>query len=523
VDMELRVRKIFGALLIKKVLVVWLMAALLMHEHVSYAQALPVANFVVNRAVASVVQKVAIGRGFAANDPKIAATLTGIGNVSTGLNVASTAAGVGMAIAGAPVWLGIAASLGVVALGYGINAWVDGSSGQTQLAQIKLASTSTGNKLQVDAPAPSLPPYTPPQIADPTPRWAQAVNSGAPIYRSPSNCYSNEACFALPLPPDQASFRYNADYDGKTTLVTTDVNNFGHWYTFLTKPMFALPTGVTFTWDYAGAQLNPNSTGGNQITVWINETRSGGDEQGLPSYSRTNTYNNVGQVNGQIGPQYYPNLDQAAGQIPDNVKTARISLDTMSRLVDQAWQRAAMDPNYQGVPYSYSQPVTEAEVIPWANENPLALPKVGDLLTPANNPGSNTVPISPTVTPGTNPVPGTDPGTGSNVNVVNTPNVNVINQVKVDLGPDPNISPPNLEPTPTGWQILKPLLDLMPDMKHYVVPSHGSECPRPTFDMFGKSIVMDGHCTLLDSVKPTLYLVMAGVWSLVAAFIVLAA
>lgn len=511
-------------LLLKKVFVLWLAAALLGREQTSYAQALPAANFVVNRAIANAVTRVATARGFAANDPRIAATLTGMGQVSTGLNVASTAVGVGMAVAGAPVWLGIAASLGVVALGFGVNAWINRADGQVQQTQLMVASTPSGNKLQVNVPAEPLPAYSAPQVVDTTPIWARAVQSGAPIYRSPSNCYANEPCFALPLPPEPPSYRFNADYQAKTLLVTTDVNQFGQWYTFLTQPTNPMPDGVSFTWQFAGAELVPNSVGGNQITVYISEARTGGDDQGLPSYSRINTNNNVGQVYGAIGPQYYSDLDQANGQIPTPVRTAKVSNETLARIIDQVWQRAAMDPNYQGLPYTYAQPVTEFDVMPWALENPQAVPTIGDLLSPASDPGTNAVPISPAATPatnpGTNPNPNPTPSTSNNVNVVNTPNVNVTNTVRVDWGESPEAVWPMLNPPPVDLSIITQLL--IP-IQRFVVPAHVAECPKPTFSLFERTIVMDVHCTLLDSVRPTLYAVMAAVWAILAVIIVLTA
>ncbi|MBM5693563.1 hypothetical protein GSH03_34815, partial [Burkholderia pseudomallei] len=72
----------------------------------AHAQALlaPVENFVINRAEAAILTRIAIQRGFAANDPRIAATLAGMGKASTALNVVSTGAGVALAFAGAPVW-----------------------------------------------------------------------------------------------------------------------------------------------------------------------------------------------------------------------------------------------------------------------------------------------------------------------------------------------------------------------------------------------------------------------------------
>jgi hypothetical protein len=529
-------KKILCALVIKKLFVVVLAFSMLAYEQRAYAQAAPVANFVVNRAIASAVQRVAIARGFAANDPRIAATLSGMGKSSTSLNVVSTVAGVGLAVAGAPVWLGIAASLGIVGVGYGIKAWVDNASGGQQLAEVKIASTPTGNQLQVDAPVQPLPTYQPVQVADTTPRWAQALMQGAPLYRSPYSCYSNEACYALPLPPEQPHYRYTTQ-DAKIIVATTDVNQLGYWWTFLngngtqTRTVWDPETGTEQTYtqifEYQSAQANVNSSGQSQITVYVRDARTGGDAYGLPSYDRVNTYNNAGSNYGDIGPKNYPSLDQAVAALQQQIGTAKISPESLARLVDQIWQRAAQDPNYQGLPYSFADPVTQAELQPWAEQNPMAVPTVADMLAPASNPGTNEVPVSPTAYPGTNPAPGTDPvpspGTGSNVNVVNTPNVNVVNKISVDLGADPGIQSPDLEQSPEAWQIFDPVMQSVSSMFYFGVPNHPSECPKPSFDMFGKTILMDGHCNLLDSVKPTLFSVMGAVWVCIGVFIILAA
>jgi len=511
---------------LRKFILLLCLAAMLVDQN-AQAQALPVANFVVNRAVANVVTRVAAARGFAANDPRIAVTLTGMGTVSTGLNVASTAVGVSMAVAGAPVWMGIAAGLGVIALGMGINAMINGKP-----AQVSIASTANGNKLKVDAPGDQAPVYVPVQIADQTPRWAQAVASGAPIYRSPGNCYANETCFALPLLPDVPSYRYNADYQGKTVLMTTDLYAFGQWYTFLTKPTVEMPPGVTVTWMFQGIQLVPNSAGGKQITVVIYEARSGGDEMGLPSYSRTNTWNNVGTVYGDIGPNYYDDLSAAAVAMPQSVKDAKMSADSLARMVDAQWRQAAAQPGYQGLPYSLSQPVTATDVQPWINEDPTAVPTIGDLMTPASSPGTQTVPISPTVTPTS---PGIDPGTNPstsgnvnvvntpNVNVVNTPNVNVVNRVQVDLGEAPTVALPELETMPTARSILEPLLNLMPDLKAFTTPQHQGECPRPSVHVLSWDLAFDAHCQLAEETRAVLYQVMMGGWGLAALLIILMA
>ena len=80
-----------------------------------------------------------------------------------------------------------------------------------------------------------------------------------------------------------------------------------------------------------------------------------------------------------------------------------------------------------------------------------------------------------------------------------------------------------LEPTPTARQILQPLLDLFPDFRSFVVPSHQATCPKPTFNVFGKQVVMDAHCTISEEQRSALYAVMAAVWAMTAAFIILRA
>jgi hypothetical protein len=490
---------------------------------VAHAQALlaPIENLVINRAEAAIISRVAIARGFAANDPRIAATLTGMSTVSTGLNVASTALGVGMTIAGAPVWMTIAAGLGVVALGLGVSAMINGNQ-----AQISVASTSAGNKLKVDVPGDPMPAYTPVIPSDTTPLWAQAVQQGAPIYRNPSNCFSGDSCFALPLVPNVPSYRYSADSQGKTVLVTNDIIKFGQWYTFLTKPAMTLPDGVSFSWSFAGAQIQQNSTGGNSITVNIFESRSGGDAQGLPSYSRMDTFNNVGSVNGNIGPQYYSDLNTAFPSMPSSLTGAKLSADTLARLANQSWQQAANAPGYHGLPYSVTLPLTAMDVQPWIDANPTAAPTIGDLLTPASDPGISTVTISPTAQPGASaPNAGSSPsvGDGTNVNVVNTPNVNVVNKVSVDLGSDPGVQSPTLESMPTISMILSPLLNLLPDLKHWTVPTHNAVCPEPSFSMLGHSFTLKAQCDLAESNRTAIYTAFAAMFTLAALFIVLRA
>lgn len=179
----------------------------------------------------------------------------------------------------------------------------------------------------------------------------------------------------------------------------------------------------------------------------------------------------------------------------------------VAQAANNAWQSAASQPGYQGLPFQASNPVTTADAQAWQAANPSSYPTVGDMLSPAVNPSTSAV--SQPVAPGTVANPGT------NTAPANTPQVN--------LGTDPVVPLPTLEGTPTGQMILAPILSLFPDLKSFVVPSHSAECPKPTLNLFGRALLLDGHCTLLETVRPTLYAVMAAVWLVIALFIILAA
>jgi hypothetical protein len=168
--------------------------------------------------------------------------------------------------------------------------------------------------------------------------------------------------------------------------------------------------------------------------------------------------------------------------------------------------------------------VTGADVAAWQADAPGRTFPMTTFEAAVEPAGATSVTIAPTVT-AANPyaVDTSVLAAPSNVNVINTPNVNVVNKVSVDLGPDPGINSLNLESTPTATTIFKPVMDSVKSLAVYTVPSHPSECPRPTFDFFGKSILMDAHCTLLDSVKPTLFSVMAAVWVVIGIIIILGA
>ncbi|WP_413212610.1 hypothetical protein [Paraburkholderia kururiensis] len=235
------------------------------------------------------------------------------------------------------------------------------------------------------------------------------------------------------------------------------------------------------------------------------------------------TWWNVGPgvtpVTGADLSQIYPQLSEASLKQP-------LDPMTLAQLANQTWQQAANQPGYQGLPYSVTQPISYSDVQPWAQANPSSVPDVGDLFTPASDPGTSSVTIDPAVQPGstssTNPASGTT-ASGNDVNVVNTPNVNVVNKVSVDLGADPGVASPTLESTPTISMILSPLVNLLPDLKHWAVPAHSSACPEPSFSVLGHSFTLTAQCDLAESNRTAIYTAFAAMFTLAALFVVLRA
>jgi len=209
----------------------------------------------------------------------------------------------------------------------------------------------------------------------------------------------------------------------------------------------------------------------------------------------------------------------AIAAMPDSERVLPVTDKAISSLIDALWRSAyARDSSIMP-----PQSIGESDVSAIRANNPAVSP-VGDNLGSA--PGS----FSPTVSP-INPSPSApgasvNPGTGGLVGPgIPSPSAPAPTAAtpRVDLGVDPNIGAPSLEATPTAQQILNPILNLFPDLKSFVVPSHASVCPAPSMSLFDKSLVLDGHCTLLETVRPTLYAVMAFVWVVIGLFIILAA
>ncbi|KDR24885.1 hypothetical protein BG57_33075 [Caballeronia grimmiae] len=361
--------------------------------------------------------------------------------------------------------------------------------------------------------------------------------AGIPVYHT-SSCMANAPCAAFPPEPGSGNKPFYWSYNGYSIIASSIYQVQQAEQTMVSNPppenMQNVFTSVFFKSNADGTVYTLGQTLNESIcTVWGGEdghTCVSGqydpqsftyDKAGLLSYWSVGL--GVAPVGGTDLSQVYPQLS------PESLATP-LDPNTLAQITNQTWQQAASQPGYQGLPYPVTQPVSYPDVQPWAQENPSLVPNVGDLFSPAADPGTQ-VQISPTVQPGTstgtNPggSTGTDPSTGTsgNVNVVNTPNVNVVNPVKVDLGSDPQTGSPSLENIPTISMILSPIMNLFPDLKAWAVPEHTAVCPTPKLDVFGKTFTMSVHCDLAEQHRSAISTIFLAVFALAALFIVLGA
>lgn len=507
--------------------VVYLALLSMVVQQSAHAQAMlaPVETLAINRAEAAIITRVAAGRGFAANDPRIASTLTAMGHTSTTLNLVSTGAATALAFAGAPVWLTVAAGLGLLVAGGALTA-----------GKLSFSLSQDGKKVNVTQPTPTSVNQSYSGSTPGSTFWDQAVAAGIGVYHT-AQCAANADCARFP-----ASVTGQKNYS---------MDN-GAGYEVVASGTYQVQTFRTLQLQAAGGAdactANPACTSYADGTMVFNNWNADGTSATLweSLTVETQTYDSQSQsfqwvpstvtqklAGWNISPAMFPASGSSLDSVYQNLQSAPLKdpLDasTLANITNATWQKAASQAGYTGLPYSPTQPVSFMDVAPWLADNPTLAPTVGDLLSPASDPGSATVPISPTVQPGQasqpNGNPNGDPGTGAgtNVNVVNTPNVNIVNKVSVDLGADPNIGSPGLESTPTISMILQPILSLLSDLKSWAVPAHTAQCPEPEIDLFGKTFKMTAQCDLAEQNRMTISSLSVAAFAVAALFIVLGA
>ncbi|MBE8859819.1 hypothetical protein F3H64_24250 [Enterobacter hormaechei] len=95
--------------------------------------------------------------------------------------------------------------------------------------------------------------------------------------------------------------------------------------------------------------------------------------------------------------------------------------------------------------------------------------------------------------------------------------------VTVDFGENPNTPAPALETPPTGEEILKPITELMPDIKNLSISSRDVQCPVWQFELWDNKYSIDSHCELLEKIRPLLKALFLLIWGIISLRIILTA
>jgi len=429
----------------------------------------PVSNM--QNSVSGVIQSKLAARGINTNDPRTAQTITGstsavIGSALLGAANASTVAGAtwatvaaGAALGGAIALTGVAVALAVG----GAYAWLFKDDGKIQIG---------------DNPAS---PNTPAGLAPPT-----------IIY-----CGDNFVCGPTPQAVCSGQPTSRGNFNNQPGTYFHEFESDGHCH--LRYKFDSLSTVPDFGADTDPRKITSNTTSCPGIGLTATAGKCPASNFPEPA----------------AAPVKSP--DQAISDVPAVERVKPLNPLIVADIADAMWREAAAAPGYAGIPYDASDPITATDAATYQAAHPNTWPTVGDFISPqtaptgapANSPF--VLPTSPT--PVQTQDPSTPPQTGTNPSTEPLEN----------LGPDPGIGAPSIEPIPTAQQILQPLLNLFPTLRNFVVPNHNAVCPKWSVHLFDRDVQLQDHCPMLEQARPTAQATMAAVWILIALFIVLAA
>ncbi|MDH6146084.1 MULTISPECIES: hypothetical protein [Paraburkholderia] len=418
-------------------------------------------------AIAGVVAATAAANGFVANDPRIAETVKAIGASAAALG-ASIAAAAGEAVGAVP-WIAVGAAAGIGAVLAGVPtslgddsmaAWQFNSDGTVT---VNPSSSSQGSGGSGSSPFPALTPgqsywQSLPGVGSSPDAAAQAAAQAANVG---SLAPYNETEII-----DGCTYMYQGEYQCAYHVVGSDGSPHG------SGNIYAGQSSTSWT----GAACASGLVISGACTAYVPP----------PSFSSPSPVTE--------------SVDQTVAGVPADDLSEPLNPALLAALVGALWSQAAEDDGYSGLPYPVNAPPTsgQAQDVETSLGGSAGAPSVGSVtsgsgtLTGANPSDPFSMPAGTTTGTGTGT--GTSTGTGTGTTTATDPG----SGAQVNLGPDPGIGAPSLESIPTAAQILAPLLGLMSDLKAWAVPAHTSQCPEPSFDLWGTTYTFTTQCDLLE-------------------------
>ncbi|WP_394792458.1 hypothetical protein [Rhodoferax sp.] len=430
------------------------------------AQALPVAQpDRVSRSISGVLQDSMRTRGFAANDPRFGNTLARISPQLA--SVAGGAAAVTVGTVTAPGWASVALAVGIGAvITYAVNLGID--------SLVRWLFRSDG---KIDESGESLTIQTSTAMTIGGVYWKVSFHSG--------NINIELAAGDGEAIARQGYFEYLTQTNQNTSSTpncSPSANQVSCGVIFALKQASGAPTSCP-----AGSMFKNGMCGAYTFV----------SPAAVPQKTA-------------LTPQ------QATTDIPAADLEKKLNPAVIAALVNKAWQQAAAQPGYDGLPYPQSKPITATETATWTAQNPDYAPTVRDFTAPnpvtTGSPQPWALPQNPTAST-------TTPATTPNANTTNPAATNP----QENLGADPAIGAPTLEQTPTAQMILQPILDLLPDLKNFSPTMATGTCPRPTMNLFHQTQTFEAHCTILDNNRDAIHAAMVVAFTLSALLIILSA
>jgi hypothetical protein len=460
----------------------------------SYAAAVQPYSGRFNRTVTQTIHENAKTRGFAANDPRWAATTNALG-VSSSIAITTGAAVTGvLAAVSAPVWASVGLGLAV-----GVT-----------LAYLFYRSP---NEDVIFTSGDEISPNTPAQVLK-----VQTLPGTPPQYHS--DFFGNNL---LSIDKSENLLQLKQSYVDANRLCNTKYVG----YDSFSETAFCVDTITAFHDVINNSQTFFTNSGSYPNTTWSSkiidsdftteEAAFAVQQNGLypvifhfsnAYYTSSgapfvDTWRSILSLN--LKNATASDYENAINALPDLTLDYLVSSQVIADLVDGIFLAATQQPDYQGIPYSkitkinYDNAVLSDPVItvtyrdlhqrPSPAGQPIRYPSPYDGVNRTNDPYTNApAPSGSTQSP--NPTPAPYTGSGASSCGASWAPCN-INWGGSEAPPDPTV----IADKAITDLLLIPQIELFRTFD-YSIPD--GTCPKPSFDFDGKSYVFEAHCNLLD-------------------------
>jgi hypothetical protein len=212
----------------------------------------------------------------------------------------------------------------------------------------------------------------------------------------------------------------------------------------------------------------------------------------------------------QVTPLEYLSTNIQSMPFSKDELNARVPRSTLIAHLNNLLKRASQLPDYDGLPYTPTDPIRESEItdrfITLRDLLGATTTETGELYISPDGKTQDPFVVQYVI----------------NNNCTGTNSCNTGGGSDIDLQA-PDAKEPDLEPIPTALSILQPLLNLILPYRDYVVAKPATECPKSSFEALNRTWILDVHCDMFESVRDLLSAVMLSIFAFASFRIVMKA